>query len=159
MADEDNGFPPAWRPQPGDTIHGKVQSVTLGPDLGYGTYPIVTLVAEGGSEMAIHAFHTVLRTQLAQARPQAGDSLTVLYHGKRSPKGGTGNDYHSYRVSGGQEREFNWDSESGDGVPIAPAPAPMSKEQLDALRGAQAAEKTRETQDAAAENFGNKVPF
>lgn len=164
---QESDYPEAWRPDPGEKIAGKVVAVVMGPDMGYGSYPIVTLETSGG-ERAIHAFHTVLRTELARRRPRVGDPLEVTYQGKRSPKSGNGNDFHVYRVIGGQEPEFNWDSQlppeergsagafadqgssaraSAD-PPIAPAdfaPLPASTEPS--------------TQQRAASNYGSEAPF
>lgn len=103
-------YPEAWKPEPGEKIAGQVVSVTMGPDMGYGPYPIVTLNVEG-KERAIHAFHQVLRTELARRRPRQGDQLEIVYGGTRKPKSGNGNPFHVYRVKGGQEPEFDWASE------------------------------------------------
>lgn len=148
MTEEQNDFPEAWKPEPGDKIAGQVVGVSRSPDFGYGPYPIVTLNVDG-TERAVHAFHHVLRTELARRKPGAGDDLEILYVGKRSPKSGTGNDFHVYKVKGGKEPEFDWNSELPEderpdeaSVPIPPSPP-----------------KPVAAQMAAAENFGDKPPF
>lgn len=151
-------YPEAWKPEPGDKIAGKVIGVTQSPDFGYGPYPIVTLNVDG-TERAVHAFHHVLRTELARRRPRVGDDLEIVYQGQRKPKSGTNNPFHAYRVQGGQEREFNWDAELPEGErealgasaspPIAPAPVPSF----------QAPAQPQETPKPAGGQFGDEVPF
>lgn len=137
MAEAENDFPEAWRPEGGEDsteISGKVVGVVLGPDFGWGRYPIVTIATEDGTERAVHARGTVLRSELARRHPKRGDDLEIKYLGKRTPKSG-GNDFHMYRVNGGTEPEFNWDAElppeerSSAAPPIAPAPAPLVQQQ------------------------------
>lgn len=103
-------YPEAWKPDPGDSVKGTVRQVALSPDMGYGPYPIVTLDTPQG-ELAVHAFRSILRTELARCRPGVGDEIEIQYVGKRSPKSGKGNEYHVYRVLGGKEPEFDWTSE------------------------------------------------
>lgn len=147
-------FPEAWKPEPGDKIAGKVLEVSLSPDFGYGPYPIVTLDV-AGTERAVHAFHHVLRTELARRKPSRGDELEITYLGKRAPKSGNGNPFHVYRVAGGKEREFNWDAElpseerdsfTQAGPPIQPAPTQSQQAQ------------EPQPQPAGAQ-FGDEVPF
>ncbi len=96
-----------WRPVEGDKIEGTVVDIATG-DGGYGPYPIVTVSTADGSEVAIHAFHQVLRGELARRRPKPGDQLRVVYLGQVTGKDGKSK-YHSYRVSGGQSAGYNWD--------------------------------------------------
>lgn len=114
MADE-NDFAAGWRPeQKGDKAAGRVVDITVGQG-GYDPYPIVTVENDAGEQTAIHAFHTVLRGELAKRRPQVGDEISVTYLGKRDVKGGRG-DYHAYRVTGGQAQPYNWDQDLPDGM-------------------------------------------
>jgi hypothetical protein len=99
-------YPTGWKPDPGASITGQVIDIATG-DGGYGVYPIVTLRTEQGDEIAIHAFHTVLRTELARRRPKIGDTVGITYHGKRANASGKG-EYHSYRVTGGQTQGYDW---------------------------------------------------
>lgn len=137
MTDEtQSDFPSAWRPDQDDekTIKGRVVGIAMSPDFGFGPYPIVTIRNDAGTEIAIHAMHQILRTELARRRPGAGDDLEVTYLGKRAPKSGNGNPFHVYRVAGGKEPEFNWENELPEeersqaqaSVPIAPAHIPAA---------------------------------
>lgn len=145
MTDEtESDFPAAWRPDQDDekTVKGRVVGVSMSPDFGFGPYPIVTIKNAAGAEIAIHAMHQILRTELAKRRPSAGDDLEVTYQGKRSPRSGSGNPFHVYRVAGGKEPEFNWENElpaeergvyQSSAPPIAPAspasPAPVDDDE------------------------------
>ena len=126
--EEDSGFAEAWRPSPGSTITGTLANVELIDPNGNGAYPCV-LLKTGDGERAVHAFHTVLRREIARRRPKIGDELTITYLGQKD--GGKNGTYHAYRVRGGSGAEFNWENElppeerlSQQDVPIAPAPTP-----------------------------------
>lgn len=93
----DAEFAPAWRPDHGDKLAGEVVALSE-RDGGYGSYPIVTLRRDDGEELAVHAMHQVLSSQLAELRPKVGDRIAIAYRGKVAPKSGTGAPYHSYRV-------------------------------------------------------------
>jgi len=152
MSDETAGFPEAWRPEAGDKIAGCVQGVTMGPDFGYGPYPILTLVDETGAERAVHAMHQILRTELARRRPGRGDEIEITYVGKRPPKSGNGNPFHVYRVSGGKEPEFNWDNE-------LPAEERQAPQQATAAPPIAPSALSQPEPAPAGEQFGDKPPF
>jgi hypothetical protein len=159
MTDEtQSDFPEAWRPEAGDKIKGRVVSVAMGPDFGYGPYPIVTITDTTGAERAIHAMHQILRTELARRRPGHGDEIEVTYVGKRAPKSGNGNPFHVYRVVGGKEPEFNWDAElppeerQGNRPSSAPPIAP-SQPEFEPPASFQPQPKP------TGEQFGDDIPF
>jgi hypothetical protein len=64
----DAEYAPAWKPRSDETVTGEV--VALDSRLGWDDqpYPILTIRTEDG-EVAIHAFHTVLRNELAAKHP------------------------------------------------------------------------------------------
>jgi hypothetical protein len=106
---EEQEFAPAWRPEKaGDRVAGKVVDI-VGLDRGWGVYPCVTLETADGA-VSVHAFHSVLRQELARRRPKRGDDLEVVYAGKKESPG-SANGYHAYKVIGGQQREYNWDAD------------------------------------------------
>ena len=131
-------FPTAWRPEPGDTVTGTLLNVEAIDPNGNGVYPVVTLKTDGG-DIAVHAFHTVLRRELARRRPKVGDELTIVYQGKRP--GGKNNEYHAYRVSGGSGGEYDWsqdlppDERPPSGPPIQSAPVPQQAQPAGAQFG------------------------
>jgi hypothetical protein len=120
----------AWRPGPGDVLKGTVTEITEYHGGGYGSYPIVTVTLEedcragdtelkAGSEVAVHAFHTVLRNELARLDVQIDEPIAVLYGGTQRTKDGSTN-YEGYRVRmpGRTPKRFNWGN--GDGDPTGP---------------------------------------
>lgn len=121
-------FAPAWRPDPGDKLSGEV--VGIGERAGeYGSYPIVTLRRDDGEELALHAFHSVLASELAALRPKLGDRLAVRYDGKKQTRTGTGS-YHGYKVvKDGDEQAVDWsqyaagDEQSAAAPPASDVPA------------------------------------
>jgi hypothetical protein len=116
----DRDFAPAWRPEPGDKLIGRV--VELGErTTEYGTYPIVTVQTDEGERFAAHAIHTVLASQLAGKRPKVGERIGIVYRGKVK---GDEREYHSYRVEVERDGDaaVDWsrhaDAEEGDFVPF-----------------------------------------
>jgi hypothetical protein len=117
---------PAWLPEPGSTLKGEVIGLKLGmseyktPDSPNGEYPIIIYKVmtalkpiDGvlsvdtnvpiGSTVSIHAFHSILRTTLAELGTDIGKTQWVTYDGKqasRSRKDKDGNpvEYHLYDV-------------------------------------------------------------
>lgn len=90
----DKANAPAWKPEPSDKIVGTIVALDERTN-DYGTYPIVTLALDDGSEVALHAFHSVFSSELARWRPKVGERLGVKYLGK---VGGEDRSYHGYRV-------------------------------------------------------------
>lgn len=82
----------AWRPDPEDKLVGTVVEVDERVS-DYGPYPLLIVETEDGDEVAVHAFHTVLKNELARKRPQPGDTIGIVYRGKDEDRG-----YERYRV-------------------------------------------------------------
>lgn len=118
----ETGYAQGWKPSPGDEIGGKIIDIAA-TDNGWGAYPVITLMDEGGTEVAVHAFHDVLKGELARRRPKVGDELNIKYLGQPQ-----GKNYHAYRVRGGHEASFDWGAFGGqseprqDDPPIQPSP-------------------------------------
>lgn len=89
LEDRLEGAAEGWRPEPGDRLIGVVTDISAGHSDYGADYPIVTLELADGSEVAVHAFHTVLRNEIAAKSPQVGDRLGVKYHGERVSKNGS----------------------------------------------------------------------
>jgi hypothetical protein len=110
-------------------------------------YPIVTIRAENGDELAVHAFHTVLANELARIRPKVGDELGIRYGGRVRGENSRSS-YHSYRVrSRGSGQGVNW-SRYGDGNEPAAQDAPIATDDLP-----QSATPT------SAARFGDDIPW
>lgn len=166
---EETSYAEGWRPNPGDEISGKVIDISVGQG-SYEPYPIVTLEDEGGTQMAVHAFHGVLQGELARRRPKIGDELKIRYLGKAEPKG-NGNPYHNYRVQGGTEPPFNWAAFGGEpeqlssAPPIAPAPtfasvgAPMQQASSAPAAAEDFSPLPPKPPAPQGEQFGDEPPF
>lgn len=128
LTDRLDQFPEGWRPHPGDKTVGQVVSLDT-RDGQYGAYPVVTVAADDGREVAVHAFHTVLRGELARLRPEPGERIGIAYHGR-----GDGS-YERYRVIVERDRPaggVDWDreaqvaaQESDGGQPPVPSDVPI----------------------------------
>jgi hypothetical protein len=82
-----------WKPNvnDNDTVVGTVIDVDS-RTTEFGMYPIVTVATDAGDEVAVHAFHTVLKNEFAKRPPQLGERLGIKYLGKHA-KG-----YEAYRI-------------------------------------------------------------
>ena len=100
LADRLNdGYAAPWRPEAGDSLVGKVTEISTSNGGEYGPYPIVTVSNDKGESLAVHAFHTVLKSAFIKASPAIGETVAVKYNGLRLGKGGVkGTEYHDYRV-------------------------------------------------------------
>lgn len=94
---------PAWRPEPGETLAFEVLKLKMGPDSGYGPYPIfVVKELESGDIVAIHAFHTMLRERFREMGVKPGFKGVVTYLGERVKNSAKDDDdrpddrYHMY---------------------------------------------------------------
>lgn len=112
----DERVPEGWRPEPGDTITGKV----IGLDRGYSDYnggryyPIVTLDT-GSGLVQVHCFHAMLENKLKSIRPEIGDRLTIVYAGQKPSKDGRRTVSH-YTVSTDRPQDAGrfWDAMPGE---------------------------------------------
>jgi hypothetical protein len=96
-----------WKPKPGDKIVGEVIDVDS-RETEYGVYPIVTLRTDAEDELAIHGFHTVLKSEFAKRPPRLGERIGVKYLGK-SDKG-----YEAYRVVFERAAAVDWEQMAAD---------------------------------------------
>jgi hypothetical protein len=94
LADRVDSNPTGWRPDPGDKIVGTIVDIDeRESNYGSGVYPVVVVADDDGNEVAVHAFHTVLKKEIARQRPTVGDQIAIKYHGIRE-----GQNYEFYRV-------------------------------------------------------------
>jgi hypothetical protein len=106
--------PTGWRPKPGDTISGVVTDLAVCHGE-HGSYPLVEL--DGTTNL--HAFHEVLRNELARRSPKIGDRLEVTYQGRHPER-----DYHVYRVTSNADIAFDWGVFGGPPVGGGPGSEP-----------------------------------
>jgi len=85
--------PHPWKPEAGDRLVGTVVDLGERDSQFGGVYPMVTILTDGGEEFVVHGYHTVLKGELAQQRPAAGDHIGIAYMGRDQEKG-----YEKYRV-------------------------------------------------------------
>jgi hypothetical protein len=71
---------PAWLPQPGTVMAAEVAGLRMG-ESGYGPYPIVVYKLDSGEFVSVHAFHTLLRTRLAELGTDVGKRQILSYDG------------------------------------------------------------------------------
>jgi hypothetical protein len=128
----DAEFAPAWRPEPGQKVAGEV--VALGERAGYDekNYPVLTVRTNDG-EFAVHAFHAVLRNELAKAHPQIGEVIAIKYLGKTSTRDGKSS-YHSYRVAVDrpQPQTLDWSQYSDESLASTTSDVPSDTPAKDA---------------------------
>jgi hypothetical protein len=60
---------------------GTVIGLHMGRDSGYGEYPVVVYKLDDGSYLKLHAFHTLIRNQLAELGTKIGKRQIVSYDG------------------------------------------------------------------------------
>lgn len=88
---------PGWRPNPGDQVVGKIVEISEAPGTDFGPYPLITIEQADGTEVAVHAFHSVLKNEIDSKRPTEGDRIGIRYLGKKTGTNG-GREYEAYRV-------------------------------------------------------------
>lgn len=107
---EGTDYAPAWRPDPNEEIEGRVVQVDS-RESEYGVYPILTLEDEGGTQVAIHCVHSILRREIARRYEPTqivGAQMKIRYDGKQKTKDGK-RDFHNYRVFGGNRgSSYDW---------------------------------------------------
>jgi hypothetical protein len=95
-----------WRPTPGAKLIGQVTARYELPGFADGKnqqpdYVVLEVLTDGGTEIAVHCFHTALRSQVTRYDPQPGDRIGVTYKGFRGHEQGyTGKmrGYEDYRL-------------------------------------------------------------
>jgi hypothetical protein len=129
----------AWRPATkkdhpqvvaGDVVAIEMRGVNTAQ--GYQQCPVVVLDA-GEVVWAVWAWHSVLRSALARANVQPGDTIAIRYNGLQEPAGGAA--YHSYtvrRADSTDGKPFDWGQVATEPEPVAavvanaPALAPQA---------------------------------
>lgn len=105
-----------WRPEPGDTLIGRVLTVDKGwSNYGGHFYPIVTVKPEsGGAPVAVHCFHQGLMARMRDLRPQQGERIGFHYKGKQPVKSDPSRSVAVYVVKvDGRDADI-WDSIPGE---------------------------------------------
>ena len=90
--DEFEDWPPAWRPEPGDVLVGKI----LRYDQGHTDYgPVRTVIVEtdAGDRLSVWLSSTVLLNEFARLKPKVGERIGIKYLGMHAERG-----YHRWRL-------------------------------------------------------------
>jgi len=91
-----------WQPSEGDVVMGVITDIKASLPGEFGIYPIVTVRQdETGELIALHCFHSILRTRLLEKRPVVGERIAVQYQGTvegKAAKAGKRDPYHNYSV-------------------------------------------------------------
>lgn len=107
----------SWKPEPGDAIIGEVVGIST-RDAGWGPYRLLTIKRDDGTSIAVHAFHDVLKQELAAIKPQIGHRIGIKYLGKPA-----GKNYAHYKVATENPPVEQW----GD-AEIEPPPSDLSSD-------------------------------
>lgn len=91
-------YAPGWRPAIHEFIQGHVSSLAERAGYDEKLYPIVVVRTDAGNEVAVHAFHSVLRAKLAEVEPSVGDRIAIRYDGKVQSRTPGHLPYHAYQV-------------------------------------------------------------
>jgi len=89
-------FAPGWRPAIHEVLQGIVTGLSSRNGYNDVEYPIVIVQTADGNEVAIHGFHAVLRSQLAENNPAVGDRIALRYEGRIRAKAEGHDPYHGY---------------------------------------------------------------
>jgi hypothetical protein len=87
-----NGWPEAWRPDPGDILIGKIDAYDVG-HTAYGPVRTVLLTQDTGERVSLWLSSAVLLNLFEQHKPKPGERIGLKYLGKDEAKG-----YHRYRL-------------------------------------------------------------
>lgn len=114
-----------WRPEPNDEVFGQVVSISE-REGDYDPYPYIEIDDEdSGKIIGVHAFHTVLKNEIAAKKPQVGDTLGIVYLGKQTSKRvnaqGKSSEFEAYRVvhesgSGEPPAAPDWEAHAQNGL-------------------------------------------
>lgn len=93
--------PEGWKPAVGDTIMGTVVDIeTAGQESTFGSYPLVTVEEADGTLVAVHCFHTMLKSRIERAKSSGklreGSRIGITYYGP--VEGGGYGHFEKYRV-------------------------------------------------------------
>ena len=89
--------PEPWQPAEGSTIEGVVLDVDSRESEYSGSYPVLSVEDDDGTEWTIHAFHTVLAGELARKNPEPGDRIAIRFIGQQTKA--DGKPFFNYRVA------------------------------------------------------------
>jgi hypothetical protein len=87
------GYPPAWRPKPGDVLVGFIEAYDIGHTPYGEVRTVMVATEETGERVSLWLSSTVLLDQFQRQQPRPGERIGLKYLGKDPEKG-----YHRYRL-------------------------------------------------------------
>ena len=141
--DEHTGkYPPAWRPEVGDRLVGRVIRYATVPT-NYGKQFVVTIrpddaIDDGDDDVAVWLSHVVLMNHFARLRPQRGTLVGIRRLDDREGAIGKYRNYHVSTFAGDQTQppeDLQPEDEPELGVRYDPPPETRDDPEADPLRG------------------------
>jgi hypothetical protein len=115
---DEQEYAPAWKPQPGEALIGRVVRIEREVETRYAPADVFTIETRGGDRHAVWGTRTVLRNELRDADPKVGEHVAIEYLGLRESAAGT--NYHAYRLAVDRP-EKRGDLPVAEPVPVPPA--------------------------------------
>ncbi|HEY1645133.1 MAG TPA: hypothetical protein VGF75_01990 [Candidatus Saccharimonadales bacterium] len=77
-----------WRPKPNDIVEGEILDIAQGYSVEQDeNYPILTIADKiQDKPIAVHCFHSVLKTWVLTNQPQLGSTIGIKFLGKKKKK-------------------------------------------------------------------------
>jgi hypothetical protein len=110
---QDDDYPTAWTPEPGEILVGTIYDMDQGPGFQGGMVNTVMIEKDDGERVSVWLTHQVLQRQFEGLRPARGERVGIKYKGLR--EGASGTPYHDYKTKvdrpesygalGGEEHE------------------------------------------------------
>jgi hypothetical protein len=85
-------WPPAWRPEPGDILVGRVVAYHQGYTV-YGPVRTAIIEQDDGDRVTVWLSSTVLLNEFAKLKPKPGERIGLKYLGMHPDRG-----YHRYKL-------------------------------------------------------------
>lgn len=105
---EQSQYPPSWRPEPGQSVCGRIVRYSVAPGR-YGQVNVVTLLTDAGDRIAVWLGATALLAQFRELRPKVGERVGIAYLGRHPEKG-----YHLHRVVVERDQEPTFELRGGE---------------------------------------------
>jgi hypothetical protein len=108
LEDYTGEFPPAWKPEPGDILVGKVLHYDKGFSL-YGEVRTCIVEQDDGERVSLWLNSTVLLDQFKRLRPRIGERIGLKYLGMHPERG-----YHRFKLLVDREEPLTFEPLGGE---------------------------------------------
>lgn len=164
---DDQEYAPSWQREETPEISGRIVQVDSRTNE-WGTYPILTLEDEGGTQLAVHCVHSVLRREIARNYDPTsiiGQQIRIKYLGRSVVQSGkfAGREFHNYKVFGGN-RAYDWsqdlpEDERGSASAFGAGSSGRATAEPPIQAKPLAPSNEPSVRQKAEENFGAEAPF